>query len=172
MTHAIPFLESARDQGRLCFAEATRAANRAINGFYNARLADAGINIAQFSLLVRLYYRPDTALNRLAKELQTDRTTLSRNLKVLERSGHLRVSPGEDRRQRVANLTRKGRSSLERAIPLWQRAQEDLREVLGGEHWDALFSGLHELARLPGREEHGQADGTGESGPRMKRRAR
>ncbi|MGE3567419.1 MAG: MarR family winged helix-turn-helix transcriptional regulator [Gammaproteobacteria bacterium] len=155
MTQPIAFLESVRHTGRLCFAEATRAANRAINGFYNERLAAADINIAQFSLLVRLYYRPDIPLNQLAHELQTDRTTLSRNLRVLQRSGHLHIGAGEDRRKRVAGLTEKGRASLEQALPLWQRAQAELREKLGDHDWDNLFAGLHGLARLPAR--HAQA---------------
>lgn len=150
MTQAIPFLESVRHEGRLCFAEATRAANRAISNFYNERLAAADINIAQFSLLVRLYYRPDIPLSQLARELQTDRTTLSRNLRVLERSGHLRMSAGEDRRQRVAALTKKGRTSLAQAVPLWQRAQQDLRDTLGTRGWETLFTGLQGLARLSG----------------------
>jgi DNA-binding MarR family transcriptional regulator len=70
----------------------------------------------------------------------------------LERSGHLRISPGDDRRKRVASLTEQGRTSLEHAVPLWQRAQQELRQELGGEKWEVLFAGLHGLAHLPRRE--------------------
>ena len=87
----LPFLEDVRTQRHVCFAEQLRSANRAITKLYTEHLGDADIGIAQLSLLIRLYYFGEITLSRLAQNLETDRTTLTRNVQILERSGHLEI---------------------------------------------------------------------------------
>jgi len=144
----LPFLEDVRTQRHVCFAEQLRSANRAITRLYTEHLGDADIGIAQLSLLIRLYYFGEITLSRLAQNLETDRTTLTRNVQILERSGHLEIVSGEDRRQRKLRLTDRGFESLKTTIPRWLKAQEALRQQLGDPLWDELFQGLRLLARL------------------------
>ena len=146
--HHLPYLEDVRTQRHVCFAEQLRSASRAINKLYTAHLGDADIGIAQLSLLIRLYYFGEVTLSRLAKNLETDRTTLTRNVQLLERSGHVEVVGADDLRQRLVRLTDKGFRSLKIAIPRWQAAQDELRQRLGSEPWDALFTGLRQLATM------------------------
>jgi len=146
--HRSRFLEEARDRPHLCFAEATRAANRAVSKFYERHLKDVDIGIAQLSLLIRLYYLPDVPVTRLARVLKTDRTTLTRNLQPLERSGHLVVVGGEDRRARLVRLTPKGFASVEAALPAWQAAQRELEQKLGAARWTQMMEELRMLADL------------------------
>ena len=84
-------------------------------------------------------------LSRVADGLVMDRTTLTRNLRPLQRRGWVRIEAGEDRRERNLSLTRSGRAALERALPLWQQAQARLHERLGDAHWARL---LHDLPRV------------------------
>ena len=63
-----------------------------------------------------------------------DRTTLTRNLKPLERRGLLSITPGSDQRTREVALTNRGHSLLAQAIPLWEDAQSRVLENLG-EGW-------------------------------------
>lgn len=152
----LPYLEDVRAQRHVCFAEQLRSANRAITKLYTEHLGDADIGIAQLSLLIRLYYFGEITLSRLAQNLETDRTTLTRNVQILERSGHLEIVGGEDRRQRKLRLTDRGFESLKTTIPRWLKAQEALRQRLGDPLWDELFQGLRLLARLeqqPPRQE-------------------
>lgn len=144
----LPFLEDVRSQRHVCFAEQLRSANRAINKLYTEHLGDADIGIAQLSLLIRLYYFGEITLSRLAQNLETDRTTLTRNVQILERSGHLEIIAGEDRRQRRLRLTDHGFESLKTTIPRWLKAQEVLRLQLGDSLWDELFLGMRMLAKL------------------------
>lgn len=146
--YRLPFLEEVRTERRVCFAEQLRAANRAINKLYTEHLGDCDIGIAQLSLLIRLYYFGEITLSRLAQNLETDRTTLTRNVQLLERSGHVQVVGGEDRRQRKIRLTDQGFASLKTAMPRWQKAQADLHRRLGDPSWQALFTGLRTLAML------------------------
>lgn len=144
----LPYLEDVRTQRHVCFAEQLRSANRAITKLYTEHLGDADIGIAQLSLLIRLYYFGEITLSRLAQNLETDRTTLTRNVQILERSGHLEIVGGQDRRQRKVRLTDRGFESLKATIPLWLKAQEALLLQLGDSRWEELFKGMRMLAKL------------------------
>ena len=144
----IPYLESVRDRRHVCFAEQLRSANRSITRLYSSHLGDSEIGIAQFSVLVRLYYFRQITVSRLATQLETDRTTLSRNLRLLERAGHLELLPGDDQRQRLVRLTERGFAVLEATLPHWRAAQDALQSLLGDARWEDLFSGLRQLAEL------------------------
>lgn len=146
----LPFLENVRTQRHVCFAEQLRSANRTITKVYTEHLGDSDIGIAQLSLLIRLYYFGEVTLSRLAKNLETDRTTLTRSVQILERSGHLEIVGSEDRRQRKVRLTDRGFESLKSTIPRWLKAQEALRLQLGDALWNELFQGLRKLAKLDG----------------------
>ena len=63
----------------------------------------------------------------VASLLAMDRTTLTANLKPLERRGLLRVTVDvEDKRSRRLMLTPAGQTALIAALPLWQRTETDL----------------------------------------------
>ncbi len=144
----LPYLEEVRTLRHVCFAEQLRSANRAITKLYTQHLGDSDIGIAQLSLLIRLYYFGEVGISKLAQQLETDRTTLARNVQLLENSGHVVIGGGEDRRARLVALTDKGYESLKRTIPRWLEAQKELHARLGRERWDELFAGLRLLAKL------------------------
>lgn len=73
-------------------------------------------------------------LTRLAKATVTDRTTLTRNLRLLEEQGLIRIDAGDDRREREISITREGAEALKRAYPLWQKAQTQVIKGMGPEH--------------------------------------
>lgn len=67
----------------------------------------------------------------LAAKLDLDRSTLGRNLGVLERRGLIRRTDCEDERASGVELTGTGFAALEMAEPLWREAQETMRVRLG-----------------------------------------
>ncbi len=84
---------------------------------------------------------PET-IGRLAERLVMDRTTLTRDLKPLEREGLVEIVQGEDRRTRTVTLTKRGREALARALPLWKKAQARIVEDLGEERLRSLLADL------------------------------
>jgi DNA-binding MarR family transcriptional regulator len=61
-----------------------------------------------------------------------DRTTLTANLKPLERRGLLAISVDkEDRRSRRLALTRPGRGLLTKAFPIWKSTHADIERLVG-----------------------------------------
>ncbi|MEE8587493.1 MAG: MarR family winged helix-turn-helix transcriptional regulator, partial [Acidobacteriota bacterium] len=95
-----------------------------------------------FTLLVGIVSHGSATINRLADTLGMDRTTMSRNLRPLEKMGLIDILAGKDRRTRVVIATDQGRETLHKAYPLWEQAQSRMIEVLGSDRSDRLLSDL------------------------------
>lgn len=110
---------------------ALRQASRKITARYDEALAPAGVNIAQFSLLRKLRRHGAMSLTALAELVELDRSTLGRNLRVLEKMGLVELKAGTDQRQAVAALTKAGHRTLLTGDPLWDRAQAEMADRIG-----------------------------------------
>lgn len=119
-----------------------RKAARAVTQYYDAALQPSGIKATQFSVLSVAKRLGPVLVGRLAEELVMDRTTLTRNLRPLERHGLIRLEPGHDRRSRMVVLTPAGRAALRAARPPWRRAQDRMVEDLGRREWAELLRNL------------------------------
>jgi DNA-binding MarR family transcriptional regulator len=115
----------------LCLCLASRRAARALTRAYDRRLRSEGIRATQLSVLVMLALRGPTRIGALADALGLERTTLTRNLALLEKRKWVKIRPGEDSRARIAQLTAIGRRKAEVAVPAWREAQAAAIAVLG-----------------------------------------
>jgi DNA-binding MarR family transcriptional regulator len=105
---------------------------------YDGYLRSAGLRVTQYSLLKNVLAREPVTVNQLANSTVTDRTTLSRNLRILQQGGFIRIREGEDRRAREVTLTPKGRDALAKADPCWEQAQAHVITQVGEDHWKVL----------------------------------
>ena len=119
-----------------------RKATRVVAKIYDAALRPAGLRATQFTLIATLAGSGDTPLTKLADALQMDRTTLTRNLKPLVERGLVHIGQEEDQRVRVISLTRKGKTVLGEAVPLWREAQARLVHGLGEKRWSGFLDDL------------------------------
>lgn len=114
-----------------CAVLAVRQAARRITRFLEERLAPAGLTVAQFALMTQIAAGADDTLGALARRSGLDQSTLSRNLRPLERAGLVEIASVErDLRRRAVWLTEAGAQRLEAAIPHWRQAQAELAAVL------------------------------------------
>jgi DNA-binding MarR family transcriptional regulator len=108
-----------------------RLAARLITRFLEARMQGADLSIAQFGLMTHVAAAGDDTIGALAERSGLDQSTLSRNLRGLERAGLVEIAVVEkDLRRRAVWLTEKGARRLEAAIPVWRRAHAALSEVI------------------------------------------
>lgn len=128
-----------------CAAANVRKASRAVTRLYADFLGKAGLEPAQYTLLVACSIAEGATVSRLADALAMDRSALARNLAVMERRGLLRVKPGDDRRTRRVALTAKGQSTLAEALPHWQAAQNKVERKFGAERLQHLLRELQAL---------------------------
>jgi DNA-binding MarR family transcriptional regulator len=83
----------------------------------------------------------------LASSLVIDRSALAHNLKPLERDGLVEILVDEDdKRTRLALLTKAGRIKLAQAMPLWERAQCCFESVFGAKNAVKLRASLKLIA--------------------------
>ena len=114
------------DECRDCVCLAVRTAARRITQGYDLALAGTGLRATQFSLLVVAHHLGAPSMKRLAQMLNSDPTTITRNVQGLTKRRLLRLSPGRDLRERKVTLTEKGETVLLRALPSWRAAQSDV----------------------------------------------
>ncbi|UCE32503.1 MAG: winged helix-turn-helix transcriptional regulator [Burkholderiales bacterium] len=138
-----------------CFCINARRAAGALTRRYDQALAPVGLKVTQYSLLRTIQRLRRPAITALAAATGLERSTLGRNLRVLERRGLVALSPGADERERVARLTEVGSGLLRRAMPLWSRAQSEVDAMLpdgDAARATALFARLtrSESAPVPG----------------------
>ncbi len=119
-----------------------RKASRALTQFYVTALRPSGLRVSQFTLMVAVNLLGAITISRLAETMVMDRTTLSRNLKLLEKKGFIKIIPGEDRRERVAVLTQLGREALGKALPLWEETQSEIVTGLGHRRFSEMLANL------------------------------
>jgi DNA-binding MarR family transcriptional regulator len=122
-------------------------AARAMARLFDDALRPVGLTNGQFSILMSLN-RPDTPkMKEVADLLALDRTTLTANLKPLERRGLVTVLTDEtDRRSRRLALTKDGRTLLTEAYPIWEATHREAEKRLVACSPDALRAGLTSLS--------------------------
>ncbi len=131
-----------------CMGLHVRRASRILTQIYNDALRPVGLVANQFTLIVAIDLMGTTAIGTLAQELYTDQTTLTRNLKLLEKKGLINIEAGEDRRVRIVSLTDLGSETLAQALPIWEQVQIDLADRLEPQKWQTLLSLLSDLKTL------------------------
>lgn len=114
-----------------CHCTRLRMATRKISALYDVALAPVGISVAQFAVLRTIEYRQPISLTDLAERLDLDRSTMGRNVRVIEKMGLVATTRGDDQREAAVSLTDKGAALLARAIPLWESCQKDIESRLG-----------------------------------------
>ncbi len=122
-----------------CYCTLLRKATRRLGAAYDEVLEPFGINIAQFSLLRMMSRSGPVSLTELGKIAELDRSTVGRNVRVIERLGFVETGRGiDDQREAVVTLTPYGAHVLEEATPLWETCQRRIEERLGREQINAL----------------------------------
>ena len=130
-----------------CLCMHVRRAARAIARRYDEALRPLRLTNGQFSLLMSLNRPHPASMTDVAHLLAMDRTTLTANLKPLERRGLIQVAvDAKDKRGRSLNLTEAGRELLARAVPVWEQAQAENAALVTSTDADHLRAVLRALS--------------------------
>jgi DNA-binding MarR family transcriptional regulator len=127
-------LRAARKIARECPALRVRQASRALTRVYDEALRPVGLQMSQFAVLIAIasFSEASATISAVANSLVMDRTTLTRNLRPLERAGLVRIARAQgDARARLVLLTHRGEKAIEQAFPLWENALSRVKSVLG-----------------------------------------
>lgn len=115
-----------------CICISTRKAANALTNLYDEALEKSGIKVTQYSLLKVIDRSSEITINELSKQTKLNRTTLTRNLAVLESDELIElISDPEDLRKSIVRLTKSGEKTLKKAQTYWEEVQKKAKKVLG-----------------------------------------
>ena len=132
-----------------CVAFNLRKSARVVGRIYEQEMRGAPIKGPLFSLLAIINKRRSATITGLAKDIGLDRTTLTRNLKPLEKRGLIRIAQKEKRSKEVSLLP-KGEAALHDSLISWRRAQDKVVRALGEDRWARMRQDLSAVMALTG----------------------
>jgi DNA-binding MarR family transcriptional regulator len=121
-----------------CVAVRLRMLNRVITNIYDDALRPLGLKVSQMNILVAAAKMGTARPAEVCEYLHLDVSTLSRNVERMKARGWLEVVPDDDGRSQPFRLTPQGRRLLDKAVPAWGEAQQQVKQVLGDRFLDQL----------------------------------
>jgi DNA-binding MarR family transcriptional regulator len=137
-----------------CACATARQVARVLTQLYDRSLRDTGMQAPQFALLMTLNKQGPSSQIALGRRYALDKTTVSRNLKSLNRKGWIESSGAGDGRERQFRLTADGRAHLAAGLPAWKKAQSQLRASMTEEQWNAMFRAFRTVTQAAQRIHH------------------
>ena len=134
-----------------CVCFNLRKASRAVTKLFDEALQPTGLRSTQFVTLLSVHLHQPVSLPALAKELVIDRSTLTRNLAVLQKNGLMAFSSPNGKRSRVFRLTDEGVRALTEGIPLWEKTQSRFVTRFGSVKWTDTLAVLSEAVETAQR---------------------
>ena len=119
-----------------------------MTAIYDDALAPFGMTLAQFSLLRRVERHQPISISQLGLRADLDRTTMSRNVRVLQRRKWVQLAPGADQREEMVSLAPVGKEAIKRAVPSWAATQQHIEAALGEANLESLPAILLALASM------------------------
>src|SRR5437588_575704 len=130
-----------------CLCLHLQRAARAVARRFDAAFRPLGLTSGQFSLLMSLNRPEPPTIGSVSALLAMDRTTLTANLKPLERRGLVATAVDEaDKRTRRLSLTKAGQALLTSAVPVWRETHAAIDGLLPRAGSDELRADLRALS--------------------------
>lgn len=108
-----------------------RQLTRRVTQHFDRIVAGAGLKTTQYSLLSNVDRLGPMRPGDLARAMEMEASTLTRNLQPLVAQGWVTVGPGGDGRSRCVSITEAGRAKRVEAQREWKRAQLAFNKRLG-----------------------------------------
>jgi len=122
-----------------CLAARIRLLHRTVTGIFDGALRPLGLTDAQLTILVVVANRGPVSPGAVARRLNMEKSTISRNVARMHNNGWLTIAEATGREQRLT-LSAKGRALLLKALPVWTEAQAKTNAVLGQRGADSIRS--------------------------------
>ena len=129
-----------------------RSLGRVVSRHYDGALIECGLKTSQYSLLSHVIRLGPLRPIDLARAMNVEASTLTRNLKPLLTAGYLTQCEGVDARSRLITITEAGRAKRAEAQRLWHSAQLELNRILGTDRVLALHQLVEDSLELLGAD--------------------
>ncbi len=114
-----------------CLAVRIRLLNRTVTNIFDDALRPLGVKVSQLNVLMVVAKRGPISPGGVARRLNLEKSTVSRNVDRMRTRGWLKVSEGDSGRKQILEIGTAGRKLIEKSLPFWKKAQEQTEAVLG-----------------------------------------
>ena len=133
---------------RGCTSQKVRRLSRRISQHFDQIVAESGLKTTQYSLLSNVASLGPLRPGELARAMNLDASTLTRNLRPLVAAGWLAIGPGTDERSRLVSITAAGLQKRQEAQRSWKRAQLAFNSRVGADAVARLHAAVDECMAL------------------------
>jgi DNA-binding MarR family transcriptional regulator len=133
-----------------CYSANLHWIAREVAKFYKKLLKQGDITTKQYTLLSFLKIHGPLSTDDLAQVTHLDRTTLTRNLKLLEKKGFISMFPDKVTSIKQICIANKGMDALNIADPGWEKAQVEFRKRFDNTEWEYFNVILGKLSKING----------------------
>ncbi|WP_080058796.1 MarR family winged helix-turn-helix transcriptional regulator [Spirosoma aerolatum] len=116
-----------------CIAGRLRMLARIVTGRYNDVFVSEGVTFAQAGLLMHIFAQPGIRQAQLSKQLQIQKSAMSRDVQLLQKNGWL-----TDTIRSGLFLTEEGRLLAKRCHKIWKALNQQVWDELGPQAVDGL----------------------------------
>ena len=121
-----------------CIGVRVRMLNRLVTRVYDDRLRPYGIRFSQMNILTLISLRGQIQPAEIGKILSLEKSTLSRNVRLMEENGWIISSPVPTGNGQLLELSAQGRTLYRKASKAWNQAQDHLSALLGDQATKAI----------------------------------
>jgi len=114
-----------------CINAKIRRLHRLLNNVYQAKIKPFGLKGSMLSILFLIGKRPKINQKTIADELVLDQSTISRDLKKLQKKGWVTIYKGDDPRYSELMISEAGYALLEEVSPIWEETHQKVQDILG-----------------------------------------
>lgn len=118
---------------------------RQLTNQLNLFLKETGILSTQLGALAILAIHTELNISEIAKLLDMDQTTATRNINQLQKENLIQIAEGKDKRFRIVSLTELGKDKLQQALPIWEQNQQRINDLLGSDKVQTLDEILEKI---------------------------
>ena len=131
-----------------CYCISLCRAENALTTFYDDQLKSIGITIKQFCLIDNLNKLQEASTSELAQKVNLERSTITRNLKVLIAKGWIYDKAKSGQRAHKYSLTGDGIEIHKKASELWRLTQLKVEAIIGADKLEDFMETLYQLQNL------------------------
>ncbi|MCH8854456.1 MAG: winged helix-turn-helix transcriptional regulator [Planctomycetes bacterium] len=114
-----------------CIAVRVRLLNRTVSSIFDDALRPLKIKVSQLNVLMVVAKHGPVSPGEVARVLNMEKSTLSRNVDRMHNHGWLKVSAGDAGNKQILELGAPGRKLIQKALPFWKKAQAQTEALLG-----------------------------------------
>ena len=118
-------------KNEFCICYSIRTSSTKITKIYDKALLESGLKITQYAIMKCIFILKNSNLNELSCSMGYNRSTLGRNIKILERKKLINLKKGNDKREIKITITKNGVQVLKLANKCWAKINKELTKKLG-----------------------------------------